>query len=670
MKINKNIFSMQLFALSFILLLFSCNQPSGTGTQGNGNPEETQKEYPETISTEFEKLSPDTMDFSSLTRYIAAIKNLLQPEEALTPEGYREFLSSLQEGLAKIIPQDQDFPYTLLTNEYAGKTPSDIEEKQTSTGYNNEEYNSLYQAFEESLTALNTAYPSYETAYNHYKSAYENTPQTENFGFVRELLKEVIKDFNDDFYFEKETLENTELSRTIEECVKEQTELKTKLQSYWDNESSFFYSQENFQQALSALRAYTPEEGTTVINIEDYISDSGDVNEVKTKVSTLTGNISLNIKNTGDEGVYFYDIITLYKALKENENINEDIKIIYPDPSNTTITGALTFDLLKDPNISQSDVFKLFFGSDNITETDGKVNVISDIDLNRLPKVNVQFTADASVNIYDLGIDKLITKYYDIGADIGSDEANYIRFQSNGSTYYFDAKEALNGQTMYTENKYNGNAYDLDINAALLIMGGGIKNVNITGTNKTNKTEMPSVTNVRVSADVSDIRFGAGSGVIDFEIAPTETPVNLIASSTQAKVIIRKIKEGSTVGIGTNHTIDLSNLPVSSFQNITDLTKASFVEVYFAQGQENKGFGVSASNDFNKAIYVDGVPTSVKEGYTPLKATNADWERAGNADGGIPTIPQNTANVSQANVKSVKSLVMKRLLDDNQRVYG
>ena len=95
MKINKNIFSMPLIALSFILLLFSCNQPSGTGTPGNGNPEETQKEYPETISTGFEKLSPDEMDFSSLTGYIFAIKNLLQPEEALTPEGYREFLSSL-----------------------------------------------------------------------------------------------------------------------------------------------------------------------------------------------------------------------------------------------------------------------------------------------------------------------------------------------------------------------------------------------------------------------------------------------------------------------------------------------------------------------------------------------------------------------------------------------
>lgn len=646
---------MPFFALLFILVLFSCTQPSGTGTQGTGNPEE----YPETISTRFEKLSPDPMDFSSLTGYIAAIKNLLQPEEALTPEGYREFLSSLQEGLAKIIPQDQEFPYTLLTNEYAGKTPSDIEEKQTSTGYNTEEYNSLYKAFEESLTALNTAYTSYETAYNDYKSAYEDTPQTGSLDSVKELLKKVIKDFNDDFYFEKETLESTELSPTIEECIKEQTELKTQDQSFCEKETAFSTSMENFQQVLSALRAYTPEEGTTVIDIKDYISDSGDVNEVKTKVSALTGSISLNIKNTGDEGVYFYDIITLYKALKENENINEDIKIIYPAPSNTTITGALTFDLLKDPNISQSDVFKLFFGSDNITETDGKVNVISDIDLNRLPKVAIQFTADASVNIYGLGIDKLIIKYFDIGADIGSDEANYIRFQSNGSRYYFDATPALNGQTMYTENDYNGNAYNLDINAALLIMGGGIKNVNITGTNKTNKTEMPRVTNVRVSSDVSDITFGAGSGVIDFvNTAPIQTP-NL---ADRGKLILRS-PIGNEFSINSAESLDLRYITKEDLLKGGAQIHGGYSEVHF---KDTDSYNAVRFVNSPEVIYVNN---QLKSGDNSrgFDATNADWEQAGN-DGTLP--PRNTANVSQANVKSVKSLVMKRLLDDNQRVYG
>ena len=660
MKINKNIFSMPLFALSFILLLFSCNQPSGTGTQGNGNPEETQKEYPETISTEFEKLSPDTMDFSSLTRYIAAIKNLLQPEEALTPESYREFLSSLQEGLAKIIPQDQDFPYTLLTNEYAGKTPSDIEEKQTSTGYNNEEYNSLYQAFEESLTALNTAYPSYETAYNHYKSAYENTPQTGNFGFVRELLKEVIKDFNDDFYFEKETLENTELSRTIEECVKEQTELKTKLQSYWDNESSFFYSQENFQQALSALRAYTPEEGTppetfenvTIIygktNIDDFVDKINE--DTKTiKFIIPSGPLLISSENP-DEKNWFKTpaILENINLIKEKMPASTEFSISYDDIENTSV------DI--DMDIS-------FYNKDK--------EIISEI-LKDLPKLSLSVFDDGynnvifnDGNLYGVGIDALITKYY----NANKQDKLSLDLISEATAYYFDAKEALNDQTMYTENDYNGKAYNLDINAALL-MGVPVKNVEITGTNKTDETYMPTVTNVRVSSDVSDITFGAGSGVIDFEIAPVEIPLNSVSSLTKAKVIIRNIKEGSRVYIGSNHTIDLSNLPVSSFQNIENLDGASFVEVYFAQGQENKGFGVSAGPSFNKAIYVDGALTSVKEGYTALNATNADWERAGNADGGIPTIPQNTANVSQANVKSVKSLVMKRLLDDNQRVYG
>ena len=663
MKINKNIFSMPLFALSFILLLFSCNQPSGTGTQGNGNPEETQKEYPETISTGFEKLPPDTMDFSSLTGYIAAIKNLLQPEEALTPEGYREFLSSLQEGLAKIIPQDQDFPYTLLTNEYQGKNPSDIEKKQTSTGYNTEEYNSLYKAFEESLTALNTAYPSYETAYNDYKSAYEGTPQTGNFGSVKELLKKVIKDFNDDFYFEKETLENTELSRTIEECVKEQTELKTKLQSYWDNESSFFYSQENFQQALSALRAYTPEEGTppetfenvTIIygktNINDFLSK---IDETTKAINFIIPSGPLSISSVNEEA----------GTAEETPKIISDITKIKEkmQEKNKDATFSLSYE-----NLDKTDVSINM----DISVYDSEKDTIHEI-LNDLPKLDFTLIdvagnglPYADGNLYDKGIDTLIAKYFNANKQ---DKLSF-NLGVSATAYYFDAKEALNGQTMYTENDYNGKAYNLDINAALL-MWVPVKNVEITGTNKTDETKMSSVTNVRVSSDVSDITFGAGSGVIDFEIAPFETPLNSVSSLTKAKVIIRNIKEGSSVYIGSNHTIDLSNLPVTSFQNIDNLAKAAFVEVYFAQGQENKGFGILATNSFNKAIYVDGAPTSVKEDYTPLNATNADWERAGNADGGIPTIPQNTANVSQAKVKSVKSLVMKRLLDDNQRVYG
>lgn len=660
MKINKNIFSMPLFALSFILLLFSCNQPSGTGTQGNGNPDETQKKYPETIITGFEKLSPDTMDFSNLTDYIGTIKNLLQPEEALTPEGYREFLSSLQEGLAKIIPQDQDFPYTLLTNEYQEKTPSDIEKKQTSTGYNTEEYNSLYKAFEESLTALNTAYPSYKTAYNDYKSAYEGTPQTGNFGSVKELLKKVIKDFNDDFYFEKETLENTELSPIIEECIKEQKELKTQDQSFCEKETAFLTSMENFQQALSALRAYTPEEGTPPETFENVtiIYDANTIDAEIEKITDATKTINftipsgtLSISSESPDGQDWFKtpaILESINLIKSKMGDTTEFSISYADIENTSV----------DINMDIS-----FYNKDK--------EIISEI-LKNLPKLSLRVFDDGynnvifnDGNLYGVGIDTLITKYYNADAQ----DKLTLDFCLRGQPYHFDAAPALNGQTMYTENDYNDNAYNLDINAALL-MGVTVKNVEITGTNKTDKTYMPTVTNVRVSSDVSDITFGAGSGVVDFEIAPVEIPLNSVSSLTKAKVIIRNIKEGSRVYIGSNHTIDLSNLPVSSFQNIDNLDGASFVEVYFAQGQENKGFGVSAGPSFNKAIYVDGDPTSVKEGYTPLNATNADWERAGNADGGIPTPPQNTANVSQANVKSVKSLVMKRLLDDNQRVYG
>ena len=649
MKINKNFFSMPLFALSFILLLFSCNQPSGTGTQGNGNLEETQKEYPETISTGFEKLTPDTMDFSSLTDYISTIKNLLQPEEALTPEGYREFLSSLQEGLAKIIPQDQDFPYTLFTNEYQEKTPSDIEEKQTSSGYNTEEYNSLYQTFEESLTALNTAYTSYKTAYNDYKSAYENTPQTGNLDSLKELLKKVIKDFNDDFYFKKETLENTELSPIIEECIKEQEELKTQDQSFCEKETAFLTSMENFQQALSALRAYTPEEGTPPETFENVtiIYDANTIDAEIEKITDATKTINFTIPSgplsisseNPDEKNWFKTpaILENINLIKEKMPASTEFSISYADIENTSV----------DINMDIS-----FYNKDK--------EIISEI-LKDLPKLSLRVFDDMynntifnDGNLYGVGIDTLIAKYYTSG------KGNNISVNlTSMSGKKFDATAFLNGGQMYDENKYNtDSAYKLDINAALL-MGASLKNVEITGTKQTDRTEMSSVTNVRVSADVSDIIFSAGSGVIDFvNNAPIDTP-----DASKGKVIIRSVGDNDTF-LKYAASLDLSLLDSQQINKLNTDLKQREIKL-----KDMDSYNVYSVKNFTHDPEVVYVNNQVQFGNNSrgFNATNADWEQAGN-EGTLP--PENTANVSQANVKSVKSLVMKRLLDDNQRVYG
>ena len=392
----------------------------------------------------------------------------------------------------------------------------------------------------------------------------------------------------------------------------------------------------------------------------EYGNDN--IGEFVSKINEDTKTITFNVPATEIAVIDFYnnyiELKTKVEALENKPTLNVNFKNL----GNTKFTTNEDkfFDLG-----SLKSLETLIFGENNFNYKD-KPYEITD-----LPYFEVDISDDnmtTNLELYNTGIDTIIKKYYDVG-NVGN-KLNVDKLMGFKAGHHFDATPFLNGGQMYDENEYNTNsAYKLDINAALL-MGASLKNVEIIGTNKTSKNTIDEVTNVRVSSDVSDITFGAGSGVIDFEIAPVDIPFNSVLSSTQAKVIIRNIKEGSRVYIGSNHTIDLSNLPVSSFQNIDNLDRASFVEVYFAQGQENKGFGVSAGPSFNKAIYVDGALTSVKDGYTPLKATNADWERAGNADGGIPTIPQNTANVSQANVKSVKSLVMKRLLDDNQRVYG
>ena len=87
-------------------------------------------------------------------------------------------------------------------------------------------------------------------------------------------------------------------------------------------------------------------------------------------------------------------------------------------------------------------------------------------------------------NFFDIGIDKLFENYYK------KNSTDKLRVSKHGETT-FDAKEYLNGDYMYDKNgNYNNNAYELDINAALLIgewLTETIKNVNITGNMTSNK---------------------------------------------------------------------------------------------------------------------------------------------------------------------------------------
>ncbi|MBO4532156.1 MAG: hypothetical protein J5726_00460, partial [Treponema sp.] len=138
-------------------------------------------------------------------------------------------------------------------------------------------------------------------------------------------------------------------------------------------------------------------------------------------------------------------------------------------------------------------------------------------------------TYDAD-NLYGYNIDKIIEKYYtnNKGSKLSLDLPNGIDF---------DARAYLNGNNMYSGNTYQNNAYQLDINAAL-VMGAediSFRNVELTGTKKATLNSLAGLTNVRASVSMSGISISGVSGVVEFI---DDAPSRISGSSGSASYIV------------------------------------------------------------------------------------------------------------------------------------
>lgn len=157
-----------------------------------------------------------------------------------------------------------------------------------------------------------------------------------------------------------------------------------------------------------------------------------------------------------------------------------------------------------------------------------------------LPKIEMSFEAldiDETIlsnsligtNLYGTEFDKLVERY--------AEKSGIISF-SLGSAL-FDAKEFLQGDTMYnSDGSHNKTPYELNVNSAL-IMGAPLANVYITGTKKTNVSSLTNnMANVRFASDMNGVQVTAHSyGVIEFE---GEAP-SYLAVGTNSKVILHKV---------------------------------------------------------------------------------------------------------------------------------
>lgn len=243
-------------------------------------------------------------------------------------------------------------------------------------------------------------------------------------------------------------------------------------------------------------------------------------------------------------------------------------------------------------------------------------------------------------NYYGTGIGKILANYYNTN--------NSGKVSLNAVDAPFDAKDALNGGYMYNENGSYNNAYDIDINTALLMaekLTNEIKNVNISGNMTSDKEATFVPTNVRFSGNVSGLNFTttSGKGIIDFaKVGPKKI------SAPSAKIIVGGLENAGETSI-TGNVLDYYNVDERALSDV-DVFSTSIKTVY------SKGTGSSFKNTWTGTTFKT----------TSSASTNQAWEKKGRGE----TVSDSDL-ISKLDVKAkADNPLLQKLLDENCPVYG
>lgn len=333
------------------------------------------------------------------------------------------------------------------------------------------------------------------------------------------------------------------------------------------------------------------------------------------------------------------------QAFKFGKNVN-NVKVTFGNEHSMTeaYKGGI---ILENPNvkITSDDVNSATLTGYVYTET---MNGLSDNSLmsrltkdSDLPILNFKFVfLNDTENFYGTGVDKIFENYYRNGA------SDKILVKSSSAP--FNAKDALNGGYMYDKNgNYNNNAYNIDINTALLMaekLTNEIQNVNISGNVTSDVDTGLTPSNVRFSGDVSGLKFtlGGDAGIIDFVgVGPKKI------SAPSAKIVVKGVgDEGKFLG----RVVDLSSLSKDVLSKVS--TKSQDVrKVYLPTDVEKSNF----TGGYAYSEYDNGSSAS----------TNRAWEEAGRNG----TLPSDSLSKLDVKAKANNPLLQK-LLDENCPVYG
>lgn len=327
-------------------------------------------------------------------------------------------------------------------------------------------------------------------------------------------------------------------------------------------------------------------------------------------------------KNVGKVKVSFGNNHSMTEAYKGGIILeNSNAKITSDDVNSATLTGYVYTETMN--GLSDNSLMS---------------KLAKDSDF--LPTLNFDFVSlSGNNNFYGTGVDKIFENYYN--------KSSRLQLTEDASNV-FDAEKYLNGGYMYSgDGNYNNNAYDIDINIALLMaekLTRKIENVNVSGSITSEKNTNLSPTNVRFSGNVSGLNFTAttGNGIIDFaKVGPKWI------GSSNAKIIVNGVKNDSTEKGVFARVIDFSNVDVSLLSNVT-IKDSNVNTVYTSNGKFN-------------GKYLDGV--NFKSGSSA--STNRAWEEAGRNG----TLPSDSLSKLDVKAKADNPLLQK-LLDENRPVYG
>lgn len=334
------------------------------------------------------------------------------------------------------------------------------------------------------------------------------------------------------------------------------------------------------------------------------------------------------------------------QAFKFGKNVN-NVKVTFGNEHSMTeaYKGGI---ILENPNvkITSDDVNSATLTGYVYTET---MNGLSDNSLmsrltkdSDLPILNFKFVfLNDTENFYGTGVDKIFENYYRNGA------SDKILVKSSSAP--FNAKDALNGGYMYDKNgNYNNNAYNIDINTALLMaekLTNEIQNVNISGNVTSDVDTDLTPSNVRFSGDVSGLKFilGGDAGIIDFaKVGPKKI------SAPSAKIIVGGLENAGETSI-TGNVLDYYNVDKSVLSDV-DVYSTSIKTVY------SKGTNSSFKNTWTGTTFKSGSSAS----------TNQAWEKKGRGE----TVSDNKL-ISKLDVKAkANNPLLQKLLDENRPVYG